>query len=448
MKPRKWAERWDQLRRYLSQGLWVQELEPSTWTTRGVRVLQFGFMLGEGFVRDSLLLRASALTYFTLLSIVPLLAIVSAVATALGVTENVVGIGLDQIRGAFPEVAAKVEEFLANANIGALGSLGAGALLLTTLLGISNIERAVNHIWGVKQQRSWARRFPDYLAVLIVGPMLLGASLSLATTVKSQWVIEKLTQIPGFAGAFDLGLSQLPTVVLVGAFSFLYWFLPNTNVRAFSALLGGVFTALAVNAALAAYVGLSVGFARADVLYGGFAQFPLFFVWIYFFWAIVLFGAEIAFAYQNLDLYVREVRGERAGPAEREAIGMRIALEIARAFRDGAEPWTDDALSVAMQVPVRTVRDVLVPLENARIVTAIAAEERAAGWQLRRPADAIRATDVLAALRGDREPVSGDADVTRVVESLLAELAEGERKAADGATLEHLLAAVPLRRRD
>ncbi len=448
MKPRKWAERWDQLRRYLSQGLWMQELEPATWTTRGVRTLQFGFMLAEGFVRDSLLLRASALTYFTLLSIVPLLAIVSAVATALGVTENVVGIGLDQIRGAFPEVAAKVEEFLANANIAALGSLGAGALLLTTLLGISNIERAVNHIWGVKQQRSWARRFPDYLAVLIVGPLLLGASLSLATTVKSQWVIEKLTQIPGFEGAFDLGLSQLPTLVLAGAFSFLYWFLPNTNVRAFSALLGGVFTALAVNAGLAAYVGLSVGFARADVLYGGFAQFPLFFVWIYFFWAIVLFGAEIAFAYQNLDLYVREVRGERAGPAEREAIGMRIALEIARAFRDGAEPWTDDALSVAMQVPVRTVRDVLVPLENARIVTAIAAEEREAGWQLRRPADAIRATDVLAALRGDREPVSGDADVTRVVESLLAELAEGERKAADGATLEHLLAAVPLRRRD
>lgn len=437
------AQKWTELRRYLSEGLWLQELEPATWTTRGVRVLQFGFMVGEGFVRDRLLLRSSALTYFTVLSIVPLLAIVSSVATALGVTENVVGTGLDQIRGAFPEVANAVEEFLANANIGALGTLGAVALFFTTVLGISNIERAVNHIWGVTQQRSWARRFPDYLAVLIIGPMLLGAALSMATTVKSQWVIEKLTQVPGFEAAFDLGLSQVPTLVLAGAFSFLYWFLPNTNVRAFSALLGGAVSALIVNAALAAYVGLSVGFARADALYGAFAQFPLFFVWIYVFWAIVLFGAEIAFAYQNLDLYVREVRGDRAGPAEREAIGLRIALEIARSFRDSSVPWTDDALSEAMRVPVRTVRDVLVPLEEARIVTAIVVEEREGGWQLGRPAAAIQATDVLEALRGEREPVAGDADVTRAVESLLSELAEGERKAADGATLEHLLARVP-----
>ena len=157
MNPRRLAERWNQLRRYLGEGLWVQELEPATWTSRGVRLLRFGFMVGEGFVRDSLLLRSSALTYFTLLAIVPLLAIVSSVATALGVTENVVGAGLDQIREAVPDVAAKVEEFLDTANIGALGTLGAVTLLVTTVLGISNIEGAVNHIWGVKQQRSWAQ---------------------------------------------------------------------------------------------------------------------------------------------------------------------------------------------------------------------------------------------------------------------------------------------------
>ncbi len=125
MNPRTWAQLWSRLQHYLSEGLWVQELEPATWTTRGVRLLQFALMVGEGFVRDLLLLRASALTYFTVLSIVPLLAIVSSVTTALGVTEDVVGTALDQIRGAFPEVAEKVEEFLANANIRALGSFGA-----------------------------------------------------------------------------------------------------------------------------------------------------------------------------------------------------------------------------------------------------------------------------------------------------------------------------------
>jgi membrane protein len=169
----------------------------------------------------------------------------------------------------------------------------------------------------------------------------------------------------------------------------------------------------------------------------------MFFVWIYVFWAIVLFGAEIAFAYQNLDLYVREVRGERAGPAEREAIGLRIALQIARAFRDAAPPWTEEALSESMHVPVRTVRDILVPLEQARVVSAIVAEDHDGGWQLGRPAETIPATDVLAALRGEREPVAGDLDMTRAVETLLAELAEGESKAADGATLADLLRDVP-----
>lgn len=443
MNPRTWAERWQQLQHYLTEGLWVQELEPSTWTSRGVRLLQFGFMVGQGFVRDRLLLRASALTYFTLLSIVPLLAIVSSIATALGVTENVVAVGLDQIRDAFPQVATQVEEFLAEASIGALGTLGAVTLFATTVLGISNIERAVNDIWGVTQQRSWGRRVPDYLAVLIVGPLLLGAALSLATTVKSQWVIDQLSAVPGFAAAFDLGLSQVPTVVLALAFTFLYWFLPNTNVRAFSAILGGIFTAVTVNAALALYVGLSVGVARADALYGGFAQFPLFFAWIYFFWAIVLFGAEIAFAYQNLDLYVREVRGERAGPAEREAIGLRIAANIARSFRDEDDPWTEEALSDAMRIPVRTVRDVLVPLERARIVAALATADGEGGWQLGKPAAAIQVTDVLSALRGARDPVAGDLDITRAVESALADLAEGQRKAADGATLADLLRDVP-----
>ena len=174
VNPKIWATRWQQLEHYLAEGLWRQELESRTWTTRGVRLLQFTLMVGEGFVRDHLLLRASALTYFTLLSVVPILAIVSSVATALGVTENVVGAGIDPIRDAFPQVAATVEDFLSNAQIGALGTLGAVALFLTTVLGISNIERAVNHIWGVQQQRSWARRLPDYLAVLVVAPLLLG----------------------------------------------------------------------------------------------------------------------------------------------------------------------------------------------------------------------------------------------------------------------------------
>ena len=440
------AQAWfEKARVFLAEGMWRAELEPATWTARGVRLLQFAVMVGEGFVRDRLLLRASALTYFTVLAMVPMLAIVSSVVTALGVTENVVGAVIDQIAAASPEAAEKIREFVAGANIAGLGTLGAITLFLTTVLGISNIERALNHIWGVQQDRPWARRLPDYLAVLIVAPLLLGAGLSMATTVKSQFIVQRLLEIQAFQVLYDIGLKQLPTLVLAGAFTFLYWFMPNTTVRPFAALLGGIFSAFAVNAALGVYVGLSVGAARANALYGGFAQLPLFFVWTYFFWAIVLLGAEIAFAYQNLELYRREVRGEKAGPAEREAIGLRIVLEIGRAFRDGSVPWSPDALSDALRVPVRTVRDVLGALGQARIVAAVDDSRQPEGFLLGRPAERILVTDVLRALRGGREPVAGDAQVTTAAEEILAELQESEAKAAGGRSLAEVLEQVPAR---
>jgi membrane protein len=434
---------WTRIWTFLSEGMWRAEFEPRTWTARGVALLQFVVMVGEGFVRDQLLLRASALSYFAVLSLVPLLAIVTSVLTALGVTEDVVTPIVERFLAGTPEVGDKVLQFVKSANIGGLGTLGAATLFLTTILGISNIERALNDIWGVKQERPWSRRLPDYLAVLIVAPLLLGTALSLTTTVKSQWIVQRLMEYRAFELVYDLGLKQAPVAVMALAFGFLYWFLPNTRVRPLAALLGGVVAAVLADVAVGIYMGMSVGVARANALYGVFAQIPLAFVWIYFFWAIVLFGAEIAFAYQNLDLYRREVRGERAGPAEREAIGLRIALEVGRAFRDSRAPWTADELADALRVPVRTVRDVLVPLQESNIVAALDASEKENAFQLGRPAERIEVADVLAALRGPREPVAGDASVAQTVETLLAELAEGEAKAAGGQSLAQVLACIP-----
>ncbi|MCH8131151.1 MAG: YihY/virulence factor BrkB family protein [Myxococcales bacterium] len=295
----------------------------------------------------------------------------------------------------------------------------------------------------MKQERTWARKLPDYLAVLIIAPLLLGAGLSMATTIKSQWLVQKLLEYPVFEIAYSLGLKQLPTLVLAGAFTFLFWFLPNTPVRAFAAFLGGAVTAVAVNGALGLYVSMSVGAARANALYGGFAQLPLFFVWIYFFWAIVLFGAEVAFAYQNLELYRREVRGRNPDPAERESIGLRIVIEVARAFRDGAAPWTADRLAETMHVPVRAVRDVIQNLRDQRILVALGEAEPEDGYQLGRPAERIDIPMILAAVRGVREPTAGDPRVREVVDRILAAMGEGEAKAAQGQSLADVLAGMP-----
>ena len=436
------AEHWERAKRFLQNDLWTTELEPRTWAARGLSSLQFIAMVSEGFVRDRLLLRASALTYFTVLSMIPLLAVALAIVGAVGVRADLAEPVVRQLAAVSPEAQQKILELIEAANFGGLGTLGAVALFFTTILGISNVERALNSIWGVHQARSWARRFTDYLAVLVVAPLLLGSALSLTTTLRSQWLVQRLLQTPSFEFLYNTGLLYAPVFFLAAAFAFLYWFLPNTQVRVGSALLGGAIAGVLVVVAQGLYIQFSVGAARADALYGTAAFLPLFFVWVYLFWALVLFGAEIAFAHQHLPLYRREVHGPPASAAQREAVGLRIALEVARAFRDRMPPWTDDGLAEALHVPVRTVRDVLVPLESAGIVTALAAAGKESGYQLGRPADDIAIPDVIGALRGPREAMRGDARVNDAVESLLSELAEAEAKSAAGETLADLLGRI------
>ncbi len=432
-------------RDFLREGLWNGAEAPGAPYARLRGLLQFAVMTGEGFVRDHLLLRASALSYFSVLSLIPLLAVTISIVGAIGVGGSFADLIVSQLTAGNPQARATILERIQSVNFAGLGTMGAVALFVTTVLGISNVEGALNAIWGVRQQRSFARQFSDYLAVLVVAPLLLATALSLSTTLESQWLVQKLIAYRVFALLYDLGLQQAPLVVLAIAFTFLYWFLPNTRVRPLAAILGGCVAAVLVVVVQQLYLDMIVGSARYDAVFGGFAALPLLFVWIYLFWAITLFGAEVAFAYDNLPHYRREVRGRAVAPAEREAIGLRIALEVARAFRDQAPAWTADALSEALDVPVRTVRDVLVDLEHAGVVAVRGGAEKEAGYQLGRPAERISVTAVVRALRGVRETPAGAPDVSAVAAGVLDELEASAEKGGAGRSLADLLAPLAAR---
>jgi len=427
-------------RHFLAEDLWNHEFDPGTAGGRAVRFLQFAAIIARGFVRDHLLLRASALTYFTVLSLIPLLAVVVSIVGSIGVgSEKFAEFLVSQVAAGSPDAQQKILDLVAGANFRGLGTVGAAVLFLTTVLGISNIEASLNQVWGVTQERGLVRRLSDYLAVLVVAPVLLGVGVSLAGTLQSQWVVQQMLEKAWFAQLYDLGLRQMPLVVLAIAFAFLNWFLPNTRVNFWSALLGGAIAAVLVVSAQRLYIDFSIGVARANAVFGGFAALPLLFVWIYLFWSVFLFGAEIAFAHQNLALYRREVRGPRLGAAEREAVGLRVALRIARAFRRGEPPWDADRLSDSMAVPVRTVRDVISHLHGAGILSAVGAVDREGGWQLARAAASITVIDVLAALRGARHPVEASSDLAAAAERMLVEMRDGARQAAGSRTLEDVL---------
>ncbi len=418
---------------------WIQRVQTfvreEMWsgTAWWVRFLQFCWVIGEGFVRDQLLLRSHSLTYITVLSLIPLLAVGLSLAGLLGLRERVSEEIFQRLGEVAPQIATQVQQLVENFDFASLGALGGSFLLVTTVLAVGSVEQSLNKIWGVAKQRSWTRRLPDYLFVILFTPLVLGVALSLETTLQSPTAVSFLLQWEWFESLWQYGLKQLPLVLFVGGFTFLYWFLPNTQVRFASAALGGLAGGLLFPLALWGYVNFSVGAARMGAVFGAFAQLPLFLVFTYFAWAIVLLGAEVSFAYQNLARYRREVRGEQPGAAGREAIGLGIALEVARRFQAGADPINPDELADALDVRIRTIRDILTHLEGAGILSELADDKRSDLYQLGRPAEQISVGDVLRALRGVREPL------TSAVDRTLEELEKRQRDVTERETLADLL---------
>jgi membrane protein len=415
-------EAWlDRVRRFFSSELWTREVSPRIVVSWAQACLQFVVLVAQGFANDQLLLRASALTYFTMLSLIPLIAIAFSMVGAFGVSQDLAEFVVERVAAGSPQAGERILQILEQVDFAGLGALGATLLFVTTVLAISNVERALNAIWGVKHQRSWMRRFPDYLAVLIVAPLVLGVALSLGTTLQSPVLVQRLEGVPGIAFLYTTGIRQAPFVFLCLGFSFLYWFLPNTKVRIGCALFGGVVAALLFTLAQHVYVDFQVGMARSKAVFGAFAALPLLLVWIYLSCAILLLGAEVAFALQHLPFYRRLRRGAEPGPAAREAIGLAIAVRAARAFRRGSQTLAAETLADDIGVSVRSVRDILMRLEQAGIVAARGDPERE-GYQLGRAAERVSAADVLAALRGERDPALGERPEGAALAKLLTEL--------------------------
>lgn len=387
---------------FLQHGLWRRE-EPDGAAARwGRQALQVAVIVTQGAARNHTLLRASALTYFTMLSLIPLLALAIGLVNAFGAGDQVMQIVARQIGAVSPEAGDRILELVRRVDFGSLGAVGGASLFLTTVLALSNVEKALNFIWGVERQRPLARRVPDYLAVLVVAPLLLTVAISLATSLRSETVVTGLLRSPALAPLYELGLQQAPTLLFWGAFAFLYWFLPNTTVRPLPALAGGALAALLFALLQDAYVGFQIGAARANALFGSFAALPILLVWIYFSWAIVLLGAELAFAIQNRGNFRQAREGEEPAPAEREAIGLSLATRMARCFRAGEGGRTAEELADALDIPVRTVRALLRAFEEAGLV-APRGDPKLDGYQLGRAAESISVGALLCALRGSEE---------------------------------------------
>jgi len=343
-----------------------------------ITLLSFG-----EFYKDKCQLRASALTFYSLLSIVPVVAMAFGIAKGFGL-EKLLETQLEKIPGqeaALRQIVTFSQTLLENTRGGIVAGIGVAILFWTIIKVLGNIEASFNDIWGVKKPRSFGRKFSDYLALMMICPFLLifSSSITVFITTQVTMITQKITLL-GFAAPVIVGsLKLIPYCVIWGVFTFIYIFMPNQKVNFKSGLLGGVIAGTAYQIVQWLYITFQIGVSKYGAIYGSFAALPLFLVWLQMSWIVVLWGAEIAFAHQNVDTYEFEPDCLRISQSYKKMLSLRVLHLLTKNFCKGEAPFTATQVAHELEIPIRLVRQILFELVKAGLVSETRTESSKEG---------------------------------------------------------------------
>ena len=348
----------------------------SFWITQ-LRVL---LLAARRFNLDKCDLRASALTFYSLLSIVPVVAMAFAVAKGFGV-EKVLGEQLMTRLEGQEEVAEKIigfaQSLLENTKGSAIAGVGIVVLFWTVIKVLGNIENSFNDIWGVKTPRTMGRKLADYLSVMMIFPvlMILAGSITVLLTTQLSLMVERLSFLGYLADVLLFLIKILPYGVLWLAFTFIYAFMPNTKVELKSALWAGILAGTIYQLVQLAYIRFQIGVSNYGAIYGSFAALPLFLVWLQLSWLIVLFGAEVSFAHQNVANYEFEQDCRGVSHSFKRVIALKVASLCVKSFLNAEKPSTAEDISRTLEAPPCLVHSVLNDLKTAGILSEVCLDQ-------------------------------------------------------------------------
>jgi membrane protein len=341
-----------------------------------IRLIRVVALAVRGFNENKCKFRASALTFYTLLSIVPVIALMFGIAKGFGLQKQVEEQLLAKMEGQ-KEVVTKIIDFsnslLANTSGGVIAGIGVAFLFWTIISVLSNIENSFNDIWGVVKPRSFGRKFGDYLSIILVCPILLVISGSATIFVSSQigFITEKIPLLGNLGPVFWLLLKILPYLTIWVAFTFIFAFMPNTKVKLKSALIGGIVAGTIFEVVQWVYINFQINVAKYGAIYGSFAALPLFLIWLQTSWFIVLFGAEVSFAHQNVETYEFEPDCLSVSHTFKTLLSLLIAHRLVQRFCNGEKPCDDSQLSHELEIPVRLVRQILYELSESGVLSEV-----------------------------------------------------------------------------
>lgn len=334
------------------------------WLVQQYKLL---FYTARGLLEHGTIVRSAALTFYTLMSLVPIAAVVFAVVKGFGLADGLI----QNLHDLFPQTPQLID-YLVNFAENALARTRGGVVATVALLMLfwavirvfGSIESAFNNIWEVKVERSITRQWTDYIAVVMIVPILWIAASSVGNYIESQL---------GFDGSwyFEL-LSRLASMVIIWVmFTLLYLIIPNAKVRFGSALMAGVVAGTIFILFQWGYVYVQRWMTSYNAIYGSFAALPLFLIWMQTSWEILLFGGELSFAYQNISRFDEERESLRINYDQRRKVLLTAMLTIVRWFRERGGAMPSEAIRQELDLPTRIVNDILFQLVTARQLIAV-----------------------------------------------------------------------------
>lgn len=347
------------------------------WKARLVRLVRMLVVLVRDVSEGQLTLRAMSLVYTTLLSIVPLLALSFSVLKAFGVYNQIQPLMLtflEPLGEKGEEVVQRIIQFIENMNVGVLGSVGLALLLYTAVSLVQKIEESFNYIWHIAQPRRFGERFSRYLTMLMIGPILLFSAMGITASVMSAEVVRSVVAIEPLGQVVYAGSRLVPYLLMIGAFTFAYTFIPNAKVRLGSALVGGVVGGVLWQTAGWAFAEFVAASAKYTAIYSSFAILVLFMIWLYLSWLVLLFGASVAFYYQHPEYLVARGGEVPMSNRMRERVAFGAMSVIAGRFVSGSAPLAASDIARLLHTPVNAVQSVLDTLERNAVVAVNAGE--------------------------------------------------------------------------
>lgn len=371
----------EQIKR-LNDAIWSTPLsEISKWKTFVFKQLKILHLAALGFSKDKVQLRASALTFYSLLSIIPVVAIAYGIAKGFGLDQKLTELITEKFQSQ-PVVLNWLLENATNAiketRGGYIAGVGMIILFWSVMSLLEHIESSFNHIWQIRSSRPWYRKFTDYLTIMLIAPVFIILSSSITVFVSnglSEYMI-KAPILEVFKPLLSFLVKFTPYFLSWITLTVLFIIMPNAKVKFVPALISGIIAGTFMQVLQWLYIDLQFGITKLNAIYGSFAAVPLFIIWIQSTWIVVLLGAELSFANQNISRYEFESEALNISNYQKRALVLMIMHMIIRNFTLGEKPISAEYIAANLKIPVRLARDILQDLSSANLVSIIHENEQ------------------------------------------------------------------------